>query len=145
MITLLDGAKSHVIALEITGGYNNDDEKSLEKLFEEKLDMGFEKVNILVKLDQLDLMKTSWKAAWHDGLYALKHIKYCGKLGDSFNPQNALEPLALTREIPLTGLTVFDNQLPVARLLVESIGGEMMLIQTGQDEIDINLKFPSAR
>jgi len=80
MINLLQETKDHAIAIEIIGGYNNDDEKSLEKLFEEKLDQGFEKVNILVKLDKLDLLKTSWKAAWHDGMYALKHIKYCGKI-----------------------------------------------------------------
>ena len=80
MINILEETKNHVIAIEIIGGYNNEDEKSLEILFEEKLDLGYEKVNILVKLDQLDLLKTSWKAAWHDGMYALKHIKYCGKI-----------------------------------------------------------------
>ena len=62
MINILEETKNHVIAIEIIGGYNNDDEKSLEILFEKKLDLGYDKVNILVKLDQLDLLKTSWKA-----------------------------------------------------------------------------------
>lgn len=80
MINILKETKNNVIAIEIIDGYNNDDEKSLEILFEKKLDLGYDKVNILLKLDQLDLLKTSWKAAWHDGMYAVKHIKHCGKI-----------------------------------------------------------------
>jgi len=80
MINYLDGTKDHVIAVEIGGGYSAEQEKSLEKLFEEKLGKGYDKINVLVKIDNMDLLKTSWKAAWHDGIYALKHIKNCGKI-----------------------------------------------------------------
>lgn len=80
MIKQLDGAANHVIAIEIIDGYTHDDEKSLEKLFEEKLDRGLEKVNMLVKIDNLSLMKSSLKAMLTDGIYAVKHLKYCGKI-----------------------------------------------------------------
>ena len=95
----------------------------------------------------------SQTAANHNPVISLKvtsetkccnlQISYCGKLGNNFDPENALEPLTLIKEIPSSGLTVFESELPVARLLVESIGGEMTLSQTGKDEININLKFPS--
>jgi len=55
-------------------------------MFEERLDSGIEKVNILVKIDKLGITKSSFKAMWEDDIYALKHIKYCGKVaivGDS--------------------------------------------------------------
>ena len=80
MIKQLDGAANHVIAIEIIDGYTHDDEKSLEKLFEEKLDKGVEKVNMLVKIDNLSLLKSSLKAIITDGIYAMKHLKYCGKI-----------------------------------------------------------------
>lgn len=80
MIKQLDGAAKHVIAIEIIDGYTHEDEKSLEKLFEEKLDKGVEKVSMLVKIDNLSLMKSSLKAMLKDGVYAMKHLKYCGKI-----------------------------------------------------------------
>lgn len=80
MIKQLDDAAAHVIAIEIIDGYTHDDEKSLEKLFEQKLDNGIEKVNMLVKIDNLKLMKSSLKAMLEDGIYALRHLKYCGKI-----------------------------------------------------------------
>jgi hypothetical protein len=86
MITIIKGAKANVIAIEIIDGYKHEDERSLEKMFEQRLDSGIEKVNMLVKLDKLSITKSSWKAMWDDGIYAMKHIKYCGKVaivGDS--------------------------------------------------------------
>lgn len=80
MINQINGAANHVIAIEIIDGYTHDDEKSLENLFEEKLDKGIEKVNMLVRVDNLSLMKSSLKAILSDGIYALKHLKYCGKI-----------------------------------------------------------------
>ena len=86
MITSIKGSTEKVIALEIIGGYQTIDEKSIERLFEEKLAIGLKQVNLLVKIDQLSLTKSSWKAMWDDGMYALKHIKNCGRIaivGDS--------------------------------------------------------------
>jgi hypothetical protein len=86
MITVIKGANPNVIAIEIIDGYKHEEEKSLEEMFEERLDSGIEKVNMLVKLDKLNISKSSFTAMWQDGIYAMKHIKYCGKVaivGDS--------------------------------------------------------------
>ncbi len=86
MIKTIEGAKPNVIAIEIIDGYQHEDEKSLEKMFEERLDSGMEKVNLLVKIDSLKIIKSSLKAMWEDGVYAIKHIKHCGRIavvGDS--------------------------------------------------------------
>ena len=37
MIKILEGASDKAIAIEIIGGYETDDEKSIEKMFEEKI------------------------------------------------------------------------------------------------------------
>ncbi len=86
MIKLIEQTKTHTIAFEIIGSYTRDDEHSLEKLFEQRLDLGMSKVNMLVKISELHIMKSSFKAIWQDGIYALKHLKYCGRIavvGDS--------------------------------------------------------------
>jgi len=80
MITLIEGTKPNVIAIEIIDAYKHEDERNLESMFEERLDKGIEKVNMLVKLDKLSISHSSFKAMWKDGIYALKHIKYCGKV-----------------------------------------------------------------
>ena len=80
MIKFLEGATEKVIAVELSGGYQPEDEKELEKLFNEKLSKGFETVNLLVKIDKLEISKSSWKAMWDDGMYAMKHLKSCGKI-----------------------------------------------------------------
>ena len=86
MLKILEGASKKAIALEIIDGYENADEKFIEKQFDEKIAAGITKVNFLVKIDNLSLSKSSWKAMWNDGLYAIKHISNCGRIaivGDS--------------------------------------------------------------
>jgi len=74
----------------------------------------------------------------------IRIISY-GNVTNNFDAKIALEPLASIKEIPLSGLTTFENELPVARLLVESMGGEMELAKTANNEITINLNLPSRR
>lgn len=86
MLHILEGAMEKSIAVEITGAYELNDEKYLEKLFEEKIASGHAKVNVLFKMDKLKLSSTSWKALLEDGIFAMKHFKYCGRIaivGDS--------------------------------------------------------------
>lgn len=86
MFKILEGASEKAIAVEIIGGYDSADEKSLEKLFEEKIASGINKVNLLIKIDKMSITDSSWKAMWSDGVYALKNIKHCGHIavvGDS--------------------------------------------------------------
>ncbi len=77
MIKLLDGVSEKTIAFEITDGYQVEDEKALEVLFEKKLAAGITKINMLAKIDDANLTKSSWKAMMNDSIYALKHIKNC--------------------------------------------------------------------
>lgn len=77
--------------------------------------------------------------------YCRLEINSSGNLESNFDPQNALEPLASIKEIPLSGLTAFENELPMARLLVESIGGEMELSKTAENRITIIVNLPSVR
>ena len=86
MIRFIEGTIDNVMALEIIGKYEVADEKAIEQKFEECLDKGFEKVNLLVKIDSLKIVGSSMKAMWDDGIYAIKHIKHCGRIavvGDS--------------------------------------------------------------
>ena len=68
-----------------------------------------------------------------------------GKLEKSFDVNNALEPLASIKEIPLSGLTVFENELPIARLLIESMGGQMELSKSSEKEIIVAVTLLSIR
>lgn len=77
---MLEGASEKAIAIEIIDGYMSEDEKTIEKLFDEKIAAGHSKVNILIKLDNMSFSSSSWKAMWNDGLYAMKHLKNCGRI-----------------------------------------------------------------
>lgn len=80
MIKILDGAAKNVIAIDLVDSYEENDEKLLEKLFDDKLATGLKQVNLLCKIDSLNLSKSSWKAMWDDSMYALKHMNNCGKI-----------------------------------------------------------------
>jgi hypothetical protein len=80
MIKIIKGASEKTIALEIVGGYETKDEKHLEQLFDEKLKAGLKQVNLLIKIDDFSLTKSSWKAMWNDSIYGIKHIKNCGRI-----------------------------------------------------------------
>ncbi len=77
--------------------------------------------------------------------YCKIQINSYGTLENSFKPENALEALTSVRETPVSGLSVLENELPMARLLIESIGGEMELSQIANNKVSIDLKLPSAR
>lgn len=77
---MIDGASDKAITLELIDGYMPEDEKKIEKLFEEKIAAGHKKVNLLVKIDKLSLSHSSWKAMWDDSMYALKHVRNCGRI-----------------------------------------------------------------
>ncbi len=80
MLKILDGASNKSIAVEIIDGYMPEDEKTIEKLFDEKVAAGHNQVNLLVIVDNLSFTKSSWKAMWDDSIYAIKHMKHCGRI-----------------------------------------------------------------
>ena len=80
MIEQLKTVKENVLALEVIDGFTETDEKLCQKLFQQKLEEGFEQVNILVKLDNLKLRQSSVKAFMEDTIWALRNYKKIGHL-----------------------------------------------------------------
>lgn len=75
MFTILDGTGGDVLAVEITGGYTLQDFEAFKQAFEAQLHEGYDKINILCKLDKLKISQGEWSAFVADGRYALSHIK----------------------------------------------------------------------
>ena len=71
---------SNVLAFEITVGFTEADEKLAQKLFKEKLDLGFQKVNILMKVDGYIISQTEYKAFLEDIIFVFRKFKNLGNL-----------------------------------------------------------------
>jgi len=80
MIEQLKIFDNNVIAIEVIDGFTMTDEKYAQKLFFEKLNQGFEQVNILVKLDEMKVSKTEIKVFFEDFLFLLRNYKKMGHL-----------------------------------------------------------------
>lgn len=86
MVEQLKTFDSNVLAFTIIDGFSNVDEQFIQKLFNNKIDAGFEQINILVKLDEYKFSKTSAKAFFDDILFGIRNFKKMGRLaivGDS--------------------------------------------------------------
>ncbi|MBU4278675.1 MAG: STAS/SEC14 domain-containing protein [Proteobacteria bacterium] len=86
MFKVLEGTGGDVLAVEISGSYTTEDAKQFENAAEAQLAQGNERINILAKIDQLDLLKIEPKAFFQDAKYALGHLKQMRHLaivGDS--------------------------------------------------------------
>lgn len=86
MFKVLEGTGGDVLAVEISGSYTVQDVEQFEKAAEAQLAQGNERINILVKIDKLNLLKIEHKAFFKDAKYALGHIKQMRHLaivGDS--------------------------------------------------------------
>lgn len=86
MFKVLEGTGGAVLAVEISGSYTTGDVEQFEKAAEAQLAQGNQRLNILVKIDRLDLLKIEPKAFFKDAKYALGHIRQMRHLaivGDS--------------------------------------------------------------
>ncbi|MCF8042691.1 MAG: STAS/SEC14 domain-containing protein [Desulfarculaceae bacterium] len=86
MFKVLEGSGGNVLGAEISGAYTVQDVEQFEKACEAVIAQGHDKVNILVKLDQMQWSKVEPKAFFKDSKYALGHIKQMRHLaivGDS--------------------------------------------------------------
>ncbi len=72
--------ENNILALEVIDGFTEADEKFAQKLFNEKLEKGFETINILVKIDEYKLSKTSTKAFFEDVIFILRKFKNLGHI-----------------------------------------------------------------
>jgi len=79
MVKLIPNMPEDVLAFDIIGEYRIKDVKILERLFLNKT-RNHKKVNILAKIDKLDLSKTTLKAFWEDFTFALQYYKDVRKM-----------------------------------------------------------------
>ena len=80
MIEQLVSSPDNVLAVEVIDGFTETDEKICQKFFQQKLDKGFEQVNVLVKLDEMKVSKSSVKAFMEDIVWTLRNYKKMGHL-----------------------------------------------------------------
>jgi len=80
MVEQLKVFENNVLALEAYGGFTEVDEKFCQKLFSQKLEQGFDKVNILVKIDEVKITKSSIKALLEDLVWTMRNYKKMGRL-----------------------------------------------------------------
>jgi len=80
MIEQIKTFDNNVLAIEVIDGFTETDEKLCQKFFNEKLELGFDKVNVLVKLDELKISHSSIKAFFEDIVWVLRNYKTLGHL-----------------------------------------------------------------
>ena len=80
MIEQLATTSENVLALEVIDGFTQTDEKLCQKLFQQKLDQGYDQVNVLVKLNEMKISHSSVKAFMEDMVWLLRHYKKLGHL-----------------------------------------------------------------
>lgn len=80
MIEQIKTFDGNALAFEVIDAFTETDEKLAQKLFKEKLDEGYDHVNVLVRLDEMKLNKSSIKAFAEDTFWILKNYKKMGHL-----------------------------------------------------------------
>lgn len=70
----------NVLAIEVIDGFTETDKLICQKFFNEKLEKGFDKVNVLVKLDEMKVSHSEAKAFFEDTLWAIRNYKKLGHL-----------------------------------------------------------------
>jgi hypothetical protein len=86
MFQVLKQSKGNALGVEISGEYTKADVEEFKKAFEGKIAEGHDRVNVLVKIDKLNLRKIHVNAFIEDSMYALKHLKqlrHIAVVGDS--------------------------------------------------------------
>lgn len=78
MIKQLEISTKNILAIEVIDGFTEADEKLCQQLFQEKINQGFKQVNVLVKLDEINISHSSIKAFMEDMLWILRHYKQLG-------------------------------------------------------------------
>lgn len=86
MFQVLKPSEGNALGVEISGEYTKGDVEEFKKAFEGKIAEGHDRVNVLVKIDKLNLRKIHVNAFIEDSMYALKHLKqlrHIAVVGDS--------------------------------------------------------------
>ena len=80
MIEQLRTYETNALAIEVIDGFTETDEKLCQKWFAGKMEEGFKKVHVLVKLDELKIGKSSTKAFFEDMVWVLRNYKDIGNI-----------------------------------------------------------------
>jgi len=80
MIQKLETEKNHILAVEIQEQYVDEDLQKFKDWFIEKLEEGYQQINILFKIDKLPIKKISMKTMLDDSIFSVKHLNNCGHL-----------------------------------------------------------------
>jgi len=86
MFQVLEGSEGNVLGVEISREYTKEDVEELKKIFDGKIAEGHHRVNILIKIDNLNIGKIHLSAFIDDSMYALKHLdqmRHLAIVGDS--------------------------------------------------------------
>lgn len=79
MIKQIKTFNGNALALELTDAFTELDAQMIEQLFEEKLNSGYSHVNLLIKVENLSVLKhMSLKAFLEGELWGIRHF---GKIG----------------------------------------------------------------
>ena len=80
MLNQIKTFKGNAIALELTGTFTEDDVKTMEQLFEEKLGAGNKNVNLLFKVKDMSQFKhIDFKALMEGETWGFKHFNKIGR------------------------------------------------------------------
>ena len=80
MIEQIKTYESNTLAFEVIDSFTETDEKIAQKFFQEKLDMGFKTVNVLVKIDEYKISLKDTKVFFEDIIYLIRKFKNLGNL-----------------------------------------------------------------
>ena len=75
MFKILEGSEGDVLGIEVVGGYMKEDIEELKKICDDMLAEEHDKLNFLIKIDQLEFGKSELGAFYEDAKYALQHMK----------------------------------------------------------------------
>lgn len=80
MIIQLKTFKKNALALELLDSFTAADARLIEMLFDEKLNDGYDHINILIKVKDLSILKhIEWKGFFGGELWGIKHFKQLGR------------------------------------------------------------------
>ena len=86
MIEQLKIFDNNTLAVEVVNGFTEADEKLGAKLIQNKLNEGYDHVNILIKVDEAELSESDIKALFEESKFLLnnvQHLKRIAVVGDS--------------------------------------------------------------
>jgi hypothetical protein len=80
MIEQIKTFKTNTLAFDIIDSFTETDEKLAQKFFKEKLDSGFNTVNLLVQIDEYKISQTEAKAFFEDIIFVIRKFENIGNI-----------------------------------------------------------------